>query len=104
MEDNFHDTLRAQLQDPAFRAQWERLQPEHQLALTMLRMRDALGLTQAQLARRAGITQADVSRLESGRANPSLRTLKRLASGLGMGLRLEFVPLDTEEPVEPREA
>ena len=39
-----------------------------------------------------GITQADISRFENGTGNPSLRTLKRLAEGLGMSLKVEFVP------------
>ena len=36
---------------------------------------------------------SDISRLESGTGNPSLRTLKRLAAGMGMALKVEFVPL-----------
>ena len=38
----------------------------------------------------------DISRLESGTANPSLRTLKRLAAGMGMALKLEFIPTQTQ--------
>ena len=44
-------------------------------------------------AEATGINQADISRLESGTANPSLRTLKRLAAGMGMALKVEFVPI-----------
>ena len=50
-------------------------------------------LTQQQLAEATGIAQADISRLENGTGNPSLRTLKRLAAGMGMALKLEFVPI-----------
>lgn len=49
-------------------------------------------LTQEQLADATGIHQTNISKLESGTANPSLRTLKRLAAGMGMKLKLEFVP------------
>ena len=56
-------------------------------------LRKEQGLTQKQLAEITGITQADISRLESGTANPSLRTLKRLAAGMGMALKVEFVPI-----------
>ena len=49
-------------------------------------------LTQQQLAEITGIQQADISRLENGTGNLSLRTLKRLAAGMGMQLKLEFVP------------
>ena len=39
-----------------------------------------------------GINQADISKLENGNGNPSLRTLERIARGLDMRLKLEFVP------------
>ena len=55
-------------------------------------LRKRAGLTQEQLAQVTGIDQANISRLENGTANPSLRTLKRLAEGMGMELKLEFVP------------
>ena len=54
--------------------------------------RELRGLTQKQLAEVTGIAQADISRFENGTGNPSLRTLKRLADGLGMRLKVEFVP------------
>lgn len=57
----------------------------------MIDARKESGLTQKQLADKTGITQADISRLESGSANPSLRTLQRLAAGMGMRVRIEFV-------------
>ena len=56
------------------------------------RKRREQNLTQEQLAQVTGINQANISRLENGTANPSLRTLKRLAEGMGMELKLEFVP------------
>ena len=58
----------------------------------MLNSRIEKSLTQQQLSEITGIPQADISRLENGNANPSLRTLQRLAEGMGMKLKLEFVP------------
>ena len=49
-------------------------------------------LTQKQLSELTGIAQADISRMENGTANPSIKTLQRLAVALGMQLKLEFVP------------
>ena len=57
------------------------------------------GLTQEQLADVTGIHQTNISKLESGTANPSLRTLKRLAAGMGMKLKLEFVPAQPDSSV-----
>lgn len=92
MGKNFRETLNEQLLDPEFRAEWEALEPGRQIIRAIIEGREANDLTQKQLADATGITQADISRLENGTGNPSLRTLKRLASGMGMQLKIEFVP------------
>lgn len=95
MGKNFRETLNEQLNDPQFRAEWDAMEPERQIMRAMLDGRATKAMTQKDLAEATGITQADISRLESGTANPSLRTLKRLADGMGMKLRIEFVPNTT---------
>ena len=45
---------------------------------------------------RTGINQADISKLENGTRNPSVNLLKRLADGMGMALKIEFVPKQKE--------
>ena len=92
MGKNFRDTLNERLTDPAFRAEWDALEPERQIMKAIIDGREEKSLTQTQLADATGITQADISRLENGTGNPSIRTLKRLAAGLGMTLKVEFVP------------
>ena len=49
-------------------------------------------LTQKELFERSGINQADISKIENGTRNPSLNLLKRLADGMGMSLKIEFIP------------
>ncbi len=90
---NFNDFLTEQLKDPEFRAEYEALDPEFSIMQAMLDARKSAGLTQAQLAERTGIAQADISKLESGNANPSLKTLQRLAAGMGMRVKIEFQPI-----------
>lgn len=92
MGKNFRETLEEQMKDPEFRAEWEALEPERQIIRAIIDGRETNDLTQKQLADATGITQADISRLENGTGNPSLRTLKRLAAGMGMQLKIEFVP------------
>lgn len=58
----------------------------------MIDARKTAGMTQKELAEKTGIAQGDISKLETGSANPSLKTLQRLAEGMGMHLKLEFVP------------
>ncbi len=92
MSKNFRETLNEQLRDPAFQAEWETLEPERQIIRAIIEGRERCDLTQQQLAEITGIQQADISRLENGTGNLSLCTLKRLAAGMGMQLKLEFVP------------
>lgn len=92
MGKNFRETLNEQLRDPEFKAEWDTLEPERQIMRAIVEGRDEQALTQKQLSEMTGITQADISRFENGTGNPSLRTLKRLAEGLGMSLKVEFVP------------
>ena len=93
MGKNYRETLTEQMKDPEFRTEWEALEPERQIIRAIIEGREANDLTQKQLSEATGIAQADISRLENGTGNPSIRTLKRLAAGLGMQLKLEFVPL-----------
>lgn len=91
---NMKDFLKEQLKDPEFKKEYDALDAEFSIVQAMLDARKNAGLTQKDLATRTGIAQADISKLESGRGNPSLRTLQRLADGMGMKLKLEFVPAD----------
>ncbi len=88
----FKESLTEFMQDTEFRREWESLEPERQITRAILEGRTVNHLTQEQLAAATGINQSDISRLENGTGNPSLRTLKRLAAGMGMTLKLEFIP------------
>ncbi len=88
----FNDFLNEQLKDPEFRKEWEDIQPEMDVIRAMIKARISQNLTQKELAERTGINQADISKLENGTRNPSLKLLKRLADGMGMTLKIEFVP------------
>lgn len=63
----------------------------HLLAYNLLLARKNARVTQKELAEKTGIYQADISKIERGLGNPSLSTLSRLAEGLGMELRIDFV-------------
>ncbi len=92
MGTKFNDFLEEQLKDPEFRKEYEELQPEHAIVQALIDARKASGLTQRDLSERTGIAQGDISKLERGNANPSIRTLQRLASGMGMVVKVEFLP------------
>ena len=89
----FQELLQEQLKDPDFKKEWDDIQPEMDVIRAMIDARIEQNLTQKELAARTGIVQADISKLENGTRNPSLKLLKKLASGLGMQLKIEFVPM-----------
>ena len=92
----FDDYLQEQLKDPEFKKEWDDIQPEMDVIRAMVDTRIGQNLTQKQLAERTGIDQADISKLENGTRNPSLKLLKRLAKGMGMQLKIEFVPMQAQ--------
>ncbi|WP_295093806.1 helix-turn-helix transcriptional regulator [Ruminococcus sp.] len=67
------------------------LEPEYTIMQAMIDARTSKGLTQKELSIRSGIAQGDISKLENGNANPSIRTLQRLATAMGKTLRIEFL-------------
>lgn len=91
MSTSFDDFLAEQLKDPEIRKEYEALQPERAIIQAIIDARRDSGLTQKELSQRTGIAQGDISKLEKGNANPSIRTLQRLAAGMGKFLRIEFV-------------
>lgn len=88
----FNDMLAKQLQDDEFRTEYEAIQPELDVIRAIVDARTSQNMTQKELAERTGINQADISKLENGTRNPSINLLKRLAEGMGMTLKIEFVP------------
>jgi len=60
----------------------------YDLAVQLIELRERRGLTQAELAAVTGIDQGDISRIERGAANPTEKTLIRIADALGADLRL----------------
>ena len=83
----FKEFMNEQLQDPEFREEYENLQPEFDVIRAMVDARISQNLTQKELA--------DISKLENGTRNPSLKLLKRLADGMGMDLKIDFIPKKT---------
>lgn len=89
---NLQELKREHLKNPQVKEAYDALEPEFQVIRAIIEARRDQKMTQQQLADRTGIDRADISKLENGNANPSLKMLKRLADGLGMDVRIEFVP------------
>ncbi len=87
----FDDFLKEQIKNPDFKSEYDALEPEFNVIKTIMEARIEVGLTQKQLSEKTGISQADISRIEHGTANPSLKTLQRIASALGKKIQIDFV-------------
>ncbi len=90
---NFNDFLNEQLKNPEIKKEYDALEPEFAIIQAMIDARKETGLTQKELSERTGIAQGDISKLENGSANPSLKTLQRLAAGMNMQLKVDFIPV-----------
>lgn len=89
---DFEDWAKESLQNPKIKAEYDKLQPEFALIQAVIDARTKNGLTQAKLAKKIGTKQSVISRLESGRANPSVAFLKKLAQALNSHLEIRFTP------------
>lgn len=84
------DTLKKRmLENPDVRAEYDALQPEMEIALAVIRARVEAGMTQEQLAVAIGTKQQAISRLERGRSDPKLSTLRSIARATGKAINLK---------------
>lgn len=81
------------LKNPDFKAGYDALEEEFALASLLIEARTRAKLTQAELADKMGTSQSTIARLESGKAAPSLSTLRRLANATGTRLEIAFEPM-----------
>ena len=79
-----------QLQDPEFKAEYERTRPEFEIMHTLVDARISQNLTQKELAERSGVRQSNISRIENGTCSPTIATLEALANGMGKKLVVSF--------------
>lgn len=66
-------------------------QQTDQFVIALIMARHRAGLRQTELAAKVGISQSSLARIESGRTNPTLKTLLKLAAALDMRLSLQLL-------------
>jgi len=81
--------IEEQMKDPEFAEAWAESELEDQIKRNLIQARIDAGLTQ-ELAERSGVRQSNISRIESGTAVPTLRTLNAIAKGTGKKLKITF--------------
>jgi transcriptional regulator with XRE-family HTH domain len=88
---NFLQHKERLLKNAKVRKEYDKLEPEFQLAQSLITARLKKGWTQAELARRVGMQQPNIARLEGGNYDRvSLPTLKKIARALGTRIQLKL--------------
>jgi DNA-binding XRE family transcriptional regulator len=89
---DFRKFLNEQLEnDPEFKQIWEANEERRELVKKIIALRIKENLTQRDLARRIGTNQTAISRLESGKYNPSIDFLIRIARALNKRVDINFI-------------
>jgi len=78
------------MKDEGFRREYEKLQPEFELARQIIGLRIKNKMSQTELAEKAHTRQPVISRIESGDANPRLETIGRIGKALGKKVSLRL--------------
>ena len=76
------------MQDKEFQTEYERLKPRYDLISQIIEARASQNITQEELALRVGTQKSNISRLESGKYNPSLDFLTKVARSLGKEVQI----------------
>lgn len=87
---NFDEWEKEALKNPKLKAEYDRLEPEFATIMAILEVRKKKGMTQAKLAQKMKTTQSAIARVESGRGNPTIGFLQKLAEALDRRLIIRF--------------
>ena len=79
------------LQDKKIKKAYNKLGPEFDFISIFIKKRIEKGLSQEELAKRVGTRQSAISRLESGRYNPSLKILRKVAQVLDAEVKITLI-------------
>lgn len=89
---DFRDFLKENLEnDPEFKTMWDESAEKRVLVKTIIALRVEGHLTQKELADKIGTNQSAISRLESGKYNPSVDFLMRIGKALNKRVEINFV-------------
>ncbi len=89
-----HDEMvKKALKKAGVRLAYDALEEEFQLLEKAVAARQRVKKTQEQIAKAMHTTTSAVGRLEIGRGNPTLSTLRRYAKAVGCRLEIKFIPI-----------
>lgn len=80
------------LAGPAYRAEHDRTRFANDIAIRVIKYRTEHGLSQSAFGRLVGMRQPHVARLEAADHEPSLATLVKLSTALGIDFTIDINP------------
>lgn len=84
-------TLRKELlTNKEFAKEYKALAPRYALISKLIEARIKKGLTQKQLAQKLGTKQSAIARIESGRANLSLRYVEKMTTAMNLKFTIQL--------------
>jgi transcriptional regulator with XRE-family HTH domain len=81
------------MKEEGFKEAYEESQAEFELARQLIEARVQNGLSQDELAELMETSQSTIARLESGKAMPSMKTLRRFAKATNSEVQILFKPI-----------
>ena len=96
---SFDEVLQTELQNPEFKAEWDRLAAARAVADMVELNRMRKGFSQTRLAKLAGVSQPVIARIESGEHSPTIETLIKLADALDIELVVGITPARRKKSV-----
>ena len=87
---DFVDIKKELLSDPEVKKEYDRLGPRFDLIRSMIEKRIEKNISQEELASRMGTKQSALSRFESGKYNPSLTFMQKIAEALDSKLEIRL--------------
>jgi transcriptional regulator with XRE-family HTH domain len=87
------DSIRDEiLADPEVKVEYDALIPEFEIAKAIITLREASGLSQREFAKLVDMKQSQLARIESGKQNPKLQTIAKLATAAGYEVEVNLIP------------
>lgn len=97
MTTTYREFLKEQLQDKEFSDLWREGDPSAKVAQLVVTLRTRLGLTQTEFAEKASVKRPYLAKIESGHANPTVKSLGKLLAAYRYALVLAARPFELDE-------
>jgi predicted transcriptional regulator len=90
MNKNYKQFKKELLKDEEIKKAYDELGPEFNFVRALIKKRIEKGLSQQELAKKIGTKQSAISRLESGKYNPTFRVLNKVARALDSKVKISI--------------